>query len=84
MNKKTNEIRREHLKNLIRHSSEATLIIPNSLTNNTPCCENIKKIREEITEALEFLNQEKNITIITTPYKEEYTKLHLIAGDKAR
>ena len=74
MNEKRQQ-RREHLKNLMRHSCDSTLYIPNSLLGNTPGDEGIIKIRKEIAEALEFLKHD-NIKITITPY-DDYTKIHL-------
>ena len=80
-----NTERREHLKNLIRHSTEAELILPNSILNDKTKCDNeIKKIRKEIQEAIEYLKQDDRVGEMTlTPYDEDHTIIHLKAKEES-
>lgn len=72
-----NTERREHLKNLIRHSTDAKLILPNTLLNDeTKCSDKITEWRKEIQEALEYLKQD-GAGITFTPLDEDHTEIHL-------
>ena len=72
-----NTERREHLKNLIRHSCYSKLIIPNSLLEDkTHGNDTVNQIRKEIQEALEYL-KEDGVKIKLTPYDGYRTIIYL-------
>lgn len=67
------EIRANHLKTLIRHSSKAELTMPKQWFMDIPCSDRMSKQKKEIREAIEYLKKDGEVDIKINEGEECYT-----------
>ena len=63
--------RAEHLKALIRHSSQAELKMPRQWFDDTLCSERMAEQKKEIKEAIEYFKKDEKV-VITIEEGDEY------------
>ena len=57
------EERAEHLKTLIRHSTETELKMTNRWFDDTPCSERMSETKKDIKKAIEYLEKDETVDI---------------------
>ena len=65
--------RANHLKTLIRYSTQAKIIMPPEWFMDMPCSDRLSKQKKEIKEAIEYLKKDGKVDIQIKEGEEYYT-----------